>query len=545
MTERGGRRAGGLPGLSTLAIGLFGLVAFAYLTVPAVDSDYGWHIANGRHLLDGQLFAGVDTYSWTAPGATWIAHEWLTEGLMAFLNDSVGPTANSLLAGTLAALALLLVVARLRGRGFGTPIALIAGAIALLDVGTILSVRPLVVEVIAVALLLWILDVWRAARWSNRRLLVSVGVLFLVWANAHGSFVLGLGILGATWLGLAIERDASARVVLVAGVGAALVTLINPFGFRLLGYVADAVTGSRLGLIEEWAPPNLAASMWWAFVVALGLALLGVARAGAAQVGAARSGAARSGEQRVGAEGVAARFGGAPGGRAVRIDDVVIATALGFEGLQHAYHAGLFGIVAAPVIAGGLRMLTAGLPTRERRPMRIVPVANVAVLGLVAILTGAVAWARVGPPNTAAAVRSEYPIGVLATLDVLAAASPGSLRLLNDYSWGGWLEMVRPDIRVFIDGRSEVYGDAHVQRYATITGLKPGWEAVLAASGANAVLIRSSSGLIPALTARGWSVAYRDPVGTLLFYAPFASTPTAIRQAATPATTCQTEGMAT
>ena len=56
--------------LSGLVAAVFGLMVFAYLTVPAVDSDYGWHVANGRHLLDGQLFAGVDTYSWTAAGAT-------------------------------------------------------------------------------------------------------------------------------------------------------------------------------------------------------------------------------------------------------------------------------------------------------------------------------------------------------------------------------------------------------------------------------------------------------------------------------------------
>lgn len=480
--------------------------------MPAVDSDYGWHVANGRHLLDGQLFKGVDTYSWTAPGATWIAHEWLVEGLMAFLHDSLGPTANSLLAGGLATMAILLTVARLRLRGFGMAIALVVGFLALLDAGTFVSVRPLVVEVFAVALLLWLIDAWRTGGIETRRFAVVVILEFLTWANTHGSFVLGLAILGATWVGLLIERDQRAPVVGVVGIGATLVTLANPFGLRLIGYVASAVTGSRLALIAEWAPPDLAASMWWPFVVALALGALG----GLGAPGRFSSKARRGGP--------AVRS--APG--RIRPDDALIAVALGFAGLQHGYHAGLFGIAAAPAVAAGVVVLVgrglgfegrgidpeaAGLAPASRRH------ANLGLLAIIAIFTGALVWARVGPANTDAAIRAEYPVAALPTLDALAAAWPGRLCLFNDYSWGGWLEMVRPEIPVFIDGRSEVYGDAQVARYATISGVGPGWAEALAATGANVALIPTSGGLASALlTTAGWATLYSDGHATLLAF---------------------------
>ena len=476
-----------IPGL---AIGVFGLLALAYLSVPAVDPDYGWHVANGRHLFDGVLLAGRDVYSWTAPGATWIAHEWLTDGVMAFVHDSLGPTANSVLAGGLATVALLLTIARLRRRGFGVVVGLVVGVIALLDAGTLVSVRPAAVEVFFVALLLWLLDEWRAGAVSGRALTLGVLLVMLIWANTHGSFVLGLGILGASWLGLVSERDPRGRLVLALGLAGAAMTLANPFGLRLWDYVASALSGSRLELITEWAPPNLADRMWWAFAVALGLAGIAGARC-LARVARRRPGQGR-------------------------LDDVIIALALAVAGLLHARHAGVFGIAAAPLIAAGLAWIGARLPPMPRRQVVSRPALNTGLLALIAVMTAAVIWARVGPSNTAAAVRAEYPVDALEAVNELACPAPSQLRLVNDYSWGGWLEMTAPDLPVFIDGRSEVYGDEQVQRYATIFGVRAGWDVALDATGAQVVLARTQSALVTALEGRGWTIVHADEVATLL-----------------------------
>ena len=79
--------------------------------------------------------------------------------------------------------------------------------------------------------------------------------------------------------------------------------------------------------------------------------------------------------------------------------------------------------------------------------------------------------------------------------------------------------MVRPEIPVFIDGRSEVYGDAQLARYATISAVGPGWAEALAATGANAALIPTSGGLASALvTTAGWATRYSDGHATLLAF---------------------------
>ncbi len=493
--------------LGGLGIAVFALLSFAYLARPATDPDYGWHVANGRHLLDGVLLAGRDIYSWTARGATWVAHEWLTEGVMAFLHDSLGPTANSLLAGALATLALLLTIARVRRRGFGVVVALTVGVIALLDAGTLVSVGPAAVEVAALALLLWLLDEWRGGALGDRAAVASVLLLMLAWANAHGSFVLGIGILGATWLGFVAERSPRARTALSLTIAGALVTLVNPFGIGLWGYVASAVTGERLQLITEWASPSLADPMWWAFVAALALALVGSIRW--------------------------LRRPRARGPASVRLDDVLVGVALAVAGLEHARHAGIFAIGAAPLLAAGLTWagsLVGALPIGARltqggpaEPPR--PGLHLAIVAVVAVAVGTLSWLRVSPSNTAAAVRAEYPVDALPALEQLACGHPENLHLLNDYAWGGWLEMVDPTIPVFIDGRSEVFGDAGVERYATIVGLGPGWQLnvsqAVGATNPYAVDIRSAliptgSRVVEALQVSGWVVDYADPVGTLL-----------------------------
>ena len=299
-------------------------------------------------------------------------------------------------------------------------------------------------------------------------------------------------------------------------------TLVNPFGLRLIGYVASAVTGSRLELIAEWAPPDLASSMWWPFVVAVVLAGVGMLAGIGEHAGLARFGRRSSSVMRAGP-------GSSPDPRRVRLDDALIAVALGFMGLQLGYHAGLFGIAAAPAIAAGIATIVhagrlrigfnrhareGGVSATQTRKR-----VNLVLLAFVALLGASLVWARVGPSNTEAAMQSEYPVAALPALDKLAAALPGGLCLFNDYSWGGWLEMVRPEIPVFIDGRSEVYGDAQVARYATISGGGPRSADALAATGAITALIQRSSELAAALEATtDWTPLYIDDHAVLLVF---------------------------
>ncbi|MFI5253967.1 MAG: hypothetical protein ACHQ15_00705, partial [Candidatus Limnocylindrales bacterium] len=216
------------PGRLALALGL---VAVAFLALrPAVDSDYGWHLANGRHLADGVLLGGIDVYSWTAAGAAWVAHEWLTEAAMAALHDGLGPMAVSIAAALVVAGAFALVVARLRRRSVSRTAVLATIAVGFAGTLVSMGVRPQILELLYLATTLLAVDAWFHDRLPRRWLWVAAGLGALVWANTHGSFVLLPVILGLTALAAVLGRAPRWPEMAGATVVAAIMPLANPWG---------------------------------------------------------------------------------------------------------------------------------------------------------------------------------------------------------------------------------------------------------------------------------------------------------------------------
>jgi len=83
-------------------------------------------------------------------------------------------------------------------------------------------------------------------------------------------------------------------------------------------------------------------------------------------------------------------------------------------------------------------------------------------------------------------------------------------RLFNDYNWGGYLLWAAPDYPVFIDGRTDLYGDTLIRQWAHIMAAEPGWEALLDQWHVRVVLIRRDAPLAQRLPARGWRLLYQD-----------------------------------
>src|SRR5438552_11076201 len=57
------------------------LIAKVYWTCRdnIADPDLWWHLRNAQHFIATWRFPNVDTYSFTAAGAPWVNHEWLSE----------------------------------------------------------------------------------------------------------------------------------------------------------------------------------------------------------------------------------------------------------------------------------------------------------------------------------------------------------------------------------------------------------------------------------------------------------------------------------
>lgn len=247
-----------------------------------LNSDAWWHLAAGQWMLDHHAVIRHDYWSYTVPGRPWLAEEWGFEALLAWSVRTIGPVSFWILSAGACIAALLVSVARWRRLGarwlWVAVLAIVAGGP--LAIGE--APRPQSLSYLFFALLLWLLVTAR----HDRRWLWAVPVLMAVWANVHGSFLAGLGILAletvlARWpvtrgrlVVSAPLRAKDATATLAAGVAA---TLVNPHGPGLLAYAYHVSSSGQLSkLITEWQSPNFHSTVLLALIVGPAAAIIAV-----------------------------------------------------------------------------------------------------------------------------------------------------------------------------------------------------------------------------------------------------------------------------
>ncbi|EKE02822.1 MAG: hypothetical protein ACD_20C00328G0015 [uncultured bacterium] len=101
---------------------------------------------------------------------------------------------------------------------------------------------------------LWIYVLERVRRGENR-LLWILPITMIIWANMHGGFVAGLGLLFIYALGEFLNKSNYQKYLWILGIST-LITLINPYGIKYWPYIFEAVTMPR-PLIGEWKPLSI------------------------------------------------------------------------------------------------------------------------------------------------------------------------------------------------------------------------------------------------------------------------------------------------
>ncbi len=88
--------------------------------------------------------------------------------------------------------------------------------------------------------------------------------------------------------------------------------------------------------------------------------------------------------------------------------------------------------------------------------------------------------------------------------------------MLNQHIWGGYLMLALPDHKVYVDGRTDFYGEAFIRDFVDMTQLNPGWREKLEASGVRWTLLTTDAPLTQALAQQpAWRRVYSDPLATI------------------------------
>ncbi len=234
MWSRGERPAEVLAGLGLLAV--CAILAWANART---TGDTFMTLKGGQDVLQGKLGA-PDDWAHTTKGRVWINQNWGTGVLFYAAHHLLDGTGLVVVKGIVIAVLTLFLVLAARQFGGGLTMSMLATAASLLGMRYYMDIRANIVGLAWMAVVLWTLF------WSRKhphRIWLALPMLTL-WANMHGSFIFGLGMLGLWVLctGIVLFAQRAPRDVwrrqwplpVCTGLAIALAAFANPFGIKNL-----------------------------------------------------------------------------------------------------------------------------------------------------------------------------------------------------------------------------------------------------------------------------------------------------------------------
>jgi hypothetical protein len=429
------------------------------------DNSLLTHLATGRLIVDDGSVPTADPYSWSAAGEPWVVQSWLASTLYGTAERLAGTTAVRLVIG-LQIVGLALLVWRLSRPAVSLLPRLGVAALAL-AVGSVgWSERPLLIGLLCFGAALL-----AAERGLNPRWLVPIG---WVWVNSHGSFPLGLLVLGALAVGSRLDgerRPHELSVLFWLAVGM-LLGAVNPLGPVLLAFPVKLLANSdALRSVTEWRAPGFRDLWDRVFLVQMALGWLALVRRPSWRSGLA----------------------------------VVVASALALIALRNIMIASL---VLVPVLARGFGDLGT-LRTDVRPRLGLAAAGAVAAL---AVLVGVTLLGR-------ADVRYDpYPVRALAWMRGHGDFELDDARLVSEDIVGNFLTAVDgPRARVFYDDRFDMYPDDVTDDYLELFDGSSEATSVLERRDADLVLWRRTRPLPQVLAGSpNWQTVYVDDSWALL-----------------------------
>jgi hypothetical protein len=479
------------------------LVGASFVVVRAfnVDPDLWWHVKTGELILSTHKWATTDPYSYTSYGAPWMSCEWLGDVLLAAVYRLGGLWGLEALLIVLASAVTLALygLATLRSRNSKAGFVAAAALLALANLS--FTLRP---QMLGYLFLILTLIAVERFRQGKQRAVWLLPILFLIWINTHGSWIVGLGVIvlyiacglvdfqaGSleAWRWTRSERLRLETVFMLC-----LATIpITPYGPRLAMYpftVASSLPVSVASVLEwQVMPFNLEGGKIF-LVLILGFFFLQMVF----------------------------RFSWS-------LFEVLLF--IGGVGLAclHLRFVMLFVPFFAPLFA---TVVARWFPAYDKAKDQY-------LLNFALIMGIAIATVHYFPPqkDIEKAVEDKFPVGALAYLRDRPVPGP----MLNSYGFGGYL--ILSGYKTFIDGRSELFEQTGIlDDYMHITLLKPGAMQVLSGYHVRSCLMQRDEPLSTVLGAMpDWQTVYSDPVSVIFVRRDTFQAPTQAGTGITPAST--------
>jgi hypothetical protein len=483
-----------------IAVTFLGVFAMALRI--SIDTDTWWQLRTGEQIVETRSIPKIDTYSFTRQGEPWLypSAAWMSEVQLYSLARGFGLGALNVWVALLATAAFALIYTRLSG---GLILRMAATFLAAAAAAVFWAARPYMWSFVFSALFIWILD---QERWGGRRWLLWLPAIMLLWVNSHPGFAVGFILLAIylvdrlfTWQdgywrprhGLNLRRkDLAAawhgwgqRFALAAG-GMLAAACVNPAGPRMLRYPFDTVSiGVLRDVIQEWQSPDFHQGNVLPFAVLLlaMLAVLAISR------------------------------------KRIAISDLLLVLVFGGMSLLAARNIALFALVAPivltrhaePVITEARKKF--GFGGAKDKPFKGQSALHVVMLAALVAAVGYKASLVLPASALQPALDAAAPSGAV---EFMRREQPNGA-MFNSYNWGGYLIWNLREQLVFVDGRTDLYGDGLLSEWLSIANAEDGWQRKLDGWDVKLVLLEPTWALSKVLPAQGWHLLYQDDVSVL------------------------------
>ncbi|MEW6130956.1 MAG: hypothetical protein AB1757_28250 [Acidobacteriota bacterium] len=490
---------------------LFLRILFNILTVGTAllyDGDTGWHLITGENILKTWQIPFHDPYSHTLPETAWTAHEWLAEVIFAFIHRWMGLNGVVIFSAILIALTYFLLYRFLLFRKVSPMIAVFFTAIGAWASSLHWLARPHIFSFLFTLAFFIILELHQR---EGINYLKFLPVLMLVWVNLHGGYIFGLMLVGI-YLGgnliialtISERREAAKKscksLAMIFGI-TLLATFCNPQGPAIL-YFPFHLIGRQFIMdnVAEWLSPNFHKHGVFEFVLLFYLGILIFSK------------------------------------RKPGLIESLLVLLLVHMSLYSARYIPLLGLIVTPMAAirftevfdGLINYVTSVKLIGELREIFLKISANITSLetrfnkhlwiwvGILGCLAIALNGGKLGGKQLWAFQHDKSRFPVEAMEFVLQNEIPG--RMFNNDSWGGYIIYKSyPNYKVFMDGRSDMYGVPLLKEYVKVATAQLGYEEVLDKYDISWVMFNANSPICQLLIASGkWKLVYADTTANIL-----------------------------
>ncbi|PKO05580.1 MAG: hypothetical protein CVU41_10935 [Chloroflexi bacterium HGW-Chloroflexi-3] len=479
---------------------IFTLIFFMAVRVP-LDSDFWWHVRSGQlSLMNGSPIL-EDLTTFTVFNSSWVNHSWLSQIFYFFILSSLGNIGIMISVAIIATLSIFFVFIRLKTN----PI--INGFTILLCVMTtavVWSPRPQLLTLLFFSILTYLLT--EKSVFSEKIPTILVPILFLIWGNLHAGFSIGIILIITIFVGKALDfllykeesnQDQYKTLIFwfLLIVVCSLIVMINPNGIGIWQVQFNTITLPSLqNLIPEWASPNFhelyqQPFLWlWLLLVFFFMA-----------------------------NRTSYKFS--------TIIPLLVLGGLGFISRRNYVYYAIFSI---PLLSKEMqRFFEIYLKNyfsvqkffnniknlNKKSDKKISKYINLFFVGFLWFM---VTWKIIylgSPIIFDFYEKKSFPKEAITAIENKELTD---FRCFNSYTWGGYISWKLPEMKIFIDGRTDLYGEILIQDWIEMVNGGEAWKQKFGLYDINCVFLEEDRPIINLLEDNGWHVVYSDELSVIM-----------------------------